>query len=77
MGRMKEIAIALDDLSQGVTLARLESLQECLTPLHLDTQNHTDNREWWQDQDEEMERVEFDALEVQAEIEDMRLNGYA
>ena len=76
MGRMQEIAIALDDLSQGVTLARLESLQESLTPLHFDTQNHRDNT-WWIEQDAQMERDDLDALEYQAEIEDIRLNGYA
>jgi len=74
---MSELDIALRDLQEGVTLARLESLAEELVPLNFDTQNHTDDRYWWRDQDADMQRAEMESLERQADIEDMRLNGYA
>jgi len=67
MGRMSELDIALREIAAG------------LSPLDFDNvaPSISDDRDWWKQQDAEMERDELDALEYQAEIEDMRLNGYA
>ena len=77
MGIHSEIDIQIQELEMGIDLARLENTTEELQTLDFDTQNHTDDSEWWREQDAEMERDEMEALEIMAEVEDIRRNGYA
>ena len=76
MGRMSELSIAIRELNDDVTRARVDSLVEELTTLDFDSQNHTDP-DWFKMQDAEMAQSELESIEQQAEIEDMRMNGYA
>jgi len=72
MGYFKQIDIEIQELEQGIELMRLENTTEELQTLHFDTQNHTDDRDWWRQQDAELEQQELEAIELQAEIEDLR-----
>ncbi|MEE9580584.1 MAG: hypothetical protein V3V74_04630 [Nitrosomonadaceae bacterium] len=60
MGRMKELAIAIEESEMD---------------LNFDDHNYTDDGAWWAHQDAQMIRDEHDelaAIEAQAEIEDER-----
>lgn len=35
-----------------------------------------DSADWWREQDQELEREELEALEIKAEMEELRHNGY-
>ena len=67
MGRMKRLHQELED-----------GLSE-MQPLDFDNNmpSLTDDRDWWRDQDAEMVASELTDIEAQADIEDMRRNGYA
>ena len=68
MGRMKELAI---DIENGdITEADLAEMG-----LDFDKRNYTDGA-WWAEQDAELHEQEMRDLESQAQIEDVRLNGY-
>ena len=47
-------------------------------PLDFDNQNPdlSDDDEWWRQQDEELEREELERIEQQADMEELRHNGY-
>jgi len=48
------------------------------TPLDFDNElpDYSDDCEWWREQDAEMCREEFELLDIQAEIEEYRREGY-
>ncbi len=77
MGIYSEMDIAIQELQEGIELARLENTTEELQILDFDHQNHTDDPDWWRQQDAELEQQELEQIKGQADIEDMRLNGYA
>ena len=72
MGRMKDLHIQIQELGLGIELMRLEDTTEELQTLNFDTQNHTDDSEWWREQDSELAREELEAIEIQADVEDLR-----
>ncbi len=76
MGIYSELDIQIQELEMGIDLARLENTTEELQTLDFDTQNHTDDSEWWRDQDAEMEAEEMAAIERKAEIQEYRTMGY-
>lgn len=71
MSRMSRLAIEISEM-------------ELLDPHNefgaLDFDNHdpsmADDDDWWRMQDAEMTRDELDALEIQAEIQELRTQGY-
>ena len=77
MGIYSELDIEIQELEQGIELMRLENTTEELQTLDFDHQNHTDDVDWWKQQDAELEQQELEQIKGQADIEDMRLNGYS
>jgi len=67
MGQFKRI------LTEIAETARLEPSE---TAIDFDERNYTDGA-WWAEQDAEMQQKEAEQLERDAEVADMRLNGYA
>ena len=44
--------------------------------LDFDSDCPTDDPNWWQDQDADMEREELERIETRADMEELRHNGY-
>jgi len=78
VSRMKRLALELEELERGDALQELENLDAELETLDFDKHNPTisDDRDWWRQQDAELDREETDAIERQAEIQEMRTQGY-
>lgn len=43
--------------------------------IDFDAESYTDS-DWWKQQDDELERDELERIETEAEIFDLRINGY-
>lgn len=43
--------------------------------IDFDVDDYQDS-EWWRQQDDELERDELERIEIEADIFDMRINGY-
>ena len=67
MGQMKRI---LTEIAETARLDELEDLS-----LDFESQNNIDP-DWWRDQDAEMTQTELDALEIQAEVQDLRCGDW-
>ena len=62
MGQMKRI---LTEIAETARLHRLDF-----------THHVEDDTDWWRDQDAEMTQTELDALEIQAEVQDLRCGDW-
>ena len=45
-------------------------------PTDDDREHWIEDRDWWQQQDQELEAQELERIEINAELEELRHNGY-
>lgn len=67
MGRMSELHIEMQEMEEA---QQIERAQEELAEMRATT------KDWWTEQDQEMDAEEERALELKAEIQEYRTQGY-